>query len=212
MEEEKKNNEVTLGAQPMNEKKPHDIPFGKAVRVGNFKIWRSKFVICSGRDKSEIETVNVSTIDGTWYVRIPSTYEMFGMVVTAYQWYNSDDSNEKERGKDYLFTVFTNMMFVSSVCNGFYHHGVQMVNSIYSFPDVLRDKKKFNSLKKEAEGVIMRFLDWRKDYEKFLNTIDDQEKLLRQDDVADNAMEILNIDEEDDENRQTDTATCKASQ
>lgn len=175
----------------------NSIPFVKPVRVGNFKLWRSKTVIGKGKDKLDIEAINVSNLDGTWSVRIPATFEMFGMIVAAYQWYNSDNDEEKKRGEDYLFTVFSNMMYVSSVCNGFYHRGVQMVSTVYAYPDVLRDKKKFKSLKKEAEGTIKRFLEWRKDYDEYLRSLEPSGKELMQDEIAEKAMNILNVNDDD---------------
>ena len=182
---------------PMAEDKKNTIPFVKPVRVGNFKLWRSKTSVGKGKDKMDIEAINVSNLDGTWSVRIPSTFEMFGMVVAAYLWYNSDDADEKKRGEDYLFTVFSNMMYVSSVCNGFYHRGVQMVSTVYAYPDVLRDRKKFKSLKKEVQGTIDRFLDWRKDYDKYLESLEPTEKELMQDEIAEKAMNILYVNDDD---------------
>lgn len=181
----------------MEQDKNKTIPFIKPVRVGNFKLWRSKTSIGKGKDKMDIEAINVSNLDGTWSVRIPATFEMFGMVVEAYQWYNSDNPDEKKRGEDYIFTIFSNMMYVSSVCNSFYHRGVQMVSTVYAYPDVLRDKKKFKSLKKEAEGTIKRFLEWRKDYDKYLESLEPTEKELMQDEIAEKAMNILNVNDDD---------------
>ena len=64
----------------METKETRERPFIKAVRLGNFKLWRTKKVYKSGKDKSEIETLNISDLDGGWQVKIPATvhtYKLF---------------------------------------------------------------------------------------------------------------------------------------
>ena len=60
------------------------IPFNRAVRVGNFKVWRSRVSLGSGKDKTSIEAVSVSNLDGSWKVQIPSTSQMFGFIMQQY--------------------------------------------------------------------------------------------------------------------------------
>ena len=167
------------------------IPFGKSVRVGNFKLWRSRIVleflptrdmlkeedkvrldkgeIKLKKQKESIEAINISNLDESWMVRIPQTYEMFVMISQCYEWYMSDDEKAKQRGEDFLTTVFGNMQFVSSITNGYYQEGCFMVAAAYSDPTLLSDKKKFKAFKDEADGVMKRYLKWREEFDKFAN-------------------------------------------
>lgn len=166
------------------------IPFGKPALIGNFKVWRSRTVVGKGRNKSDLECINISNVDGSWFVRIPATFEMFGMITVAFAWYNGENEEEKKRGEDFLQSSLSNMMYVSCICNGFYHHGVQMLTNVYANPDLLRDKKKFKALKKETEGCIERFLLWREEYERQMK-IEPTEKEQQQEEFAEQAAEII---------------------
>ena len=109
------------------EKELAKIPFGKPARIGNFKIWRSKMELTFTPDitekemdgkgrtvvrkqKETIECINISNLDGTWMTRIAETFEMFVMLTQCYGWYMSDDEEAKQRGKDYLTTVLSNLL------------------------------------------------------------------------------------------------------
>lgn len=166
------------------------IPFGKPAAIGNFKLWRSKTVIGKGKGKTELECINVSNADGSWFVRIPATFEMFGMITVAFQWYNGENQDEKKRGEDFLSSALSNMLYVSCICNGFYHHGVQMVTTAYANPDLLKDKKKSKAFKKETEKLIERFLFWREEYDKQMKR-EPTEKEMKQEEFAEEAAEIL---------------------
>ena len=187
----------------MEKEKVSVIPFVKPSRIGNFKLWRSKMGIGKGNGKADIEVINVSNLDSTWSVRIPATFEMFSMISFAYHMYYDGDVQEKSRASEFLQTALSNMMYVSCICNGFYHEGVNMVNTVYANPDLLRDKKKFKLLKKDVMGTIGRFLEWRDDYDKYIESLEPDEQELRQDAVAEQAMEILNGGGSD-EDRKTD--------
>lgn len=194
------------------------IPFGKAARVGNFKIWRSAFMLefMPSRDmlseedqkrldkgeirlkkqKEKIECINISNLDGSWLTRIPQTYEMYGMLTLAWQWYNSDKEDEKKRGEDYFSTVLSNMSYVSSISNGFYHQALMMIATAYAHPVLLSDKQQFKDFSKEARQLIKDFLLWRKEYDKRINRKLTEEE-QRQDEIA---QEILDkIEQQNDE-------------
>lgn len=134
----------------MDERK---IPFVKPARVGNFKIWRTKTTIGKGKDKYEVEQICVSDLEGFWQVRIPSTNGMFAAIAGLY----ADESLSPS-----LSTVFTNMLIVSTIPNGYFHRAVQMCSALYFNPDLLREKKERKDLVKEVRRLVEDFLDWSK--------------------------------------------------
>lgn len=179
---------VNMGA---NSETPVRIPFGKPARLGNFRIWRSNLAVGKGKSKSGVECINLSNLEGTWLVRIPQNYEMFGMLTIAYQWANSENAEERRRGDGFIRTALSNMAYVSMVCNGFFHHGVEMVASAYANPDLLKDGERGLAFKKDAKETIGRFLEWRKEYEKHVADNEPTEQELHQEEIAEQAMEIL---------------------
>lgn len=194
------------------------IPFGKAVRVGNFRIWRSNFTLdfmptCEmlseedrarldrgeirlKRQKENVECINISNMDGTWMTRIPQTYEMYGMLTMAWQWYNSDNAEEKKRGEDYFSTVLSNMSYVSSIGNGFYHQALMMVATAYAYPALLSDRKKSREFGREADSLVRDFLSWRKEYDRHMNRPLSGEEMSR-DEAAQQIMEEMEKRQDD---------------
>lgn len=174
------------------------IPFGKPARIGNFKIWKSKFELVSESDgkkgkrqKISIDCINVSILDGSWMVRIPQTFEQFAMFSLAYSWSLSEDREERVKGTDYLRTAISNMYYVSCICNGFYHHGVEMVTSAYADPELLKENERNEAFLKEAKQTIERFLEWRKGYDEMVAAGEPSDRELHQDELAEQAMDIL---------------------
>lgn len=192
---ENKEKTVMVGQEQTGSKESAGIPFGKPDRMGNFKIWRSVYVVGKGKTKTDMECINVSNPDGTWYVRIPQTFEMFSMLTLAYQWSQSEDAGEREHGESFIRTVLSNMTYVSCICNGFYHHAVEMVTSAYANPSLLQDTEDGKKFLLDAKGTVKRFLAWRKEYDKHMAANQPTEQDFHQEDIAENAMEILSNDE-----------------
>lgn len=187
------------------------IPFGKPARIGNFKIWKSKFELVSDpteeqrkkvaeesggkkkaiRQKVTIECINVSILDGSWMVRIPQTFEQFAMLSLAYSWSLSDDKDEQVKGTDYLRTAISNMYYVSCICNGFFHRGVEMVTSAYADPDLLKENERGAAFLKDAKLAIERFLEWRNGYDNLVSEGEPSDIELHQEEIAEEAMDIL---------------------
>ena len=168
------------------------IPSGRPARMGNFRLWKTLTVVGKGKSKTNVECINVSDLDGTWLVRIPQTYEMFGMLTVAYQWSQSEDMEERRRGNGFIRTAISNMFYVSSVCNGFFHHGIEMVAAAYANPTLLQDTKEGQSFKADAKDSIERFLVWRKEYEKHVKENEPTEADMKSDQVAEEMLEELN--------------------
>jgi len=192
--------------------KEGEIPFVKAVRFGNFRLWRSRvaYEFMPTRDmlseeeqalldrgelklrkqKETIEAVNVSNLDGSWTVRVPQTFEMFGMLQSAYAWHCSDDDAIRKRGDEFLSTVLANMQWASCVTNGHYHQALFMVATAYANPDLLRDRKQRKAFMKEWEGLADRFLKWRDEYDAFMRR-QEKEYDPKDDEMAETAREEL---------------------
>jgi len=184
----------------MEEKKTENlstIPFGKPARIGNFKIWKSKYTFDRDADGKKIkpqivgDCINVSILDGSWMVRIPQTFEQFAMLSLAYSWSLSEDKDEQVKGLDYIRTAISNMYYVSCICNGFYHHGVEMVTSAYADPELLKENERGVAFLKDAKLTIERFLEWRKGYDKLVEAGEPSDRELHQDEIAEQAMDIL---------------------
>lgn len=200
--------EVAIGSQQTEQSA---IPFGKPARIGNFKIWKSKFELVSDpteeqrkkvaeesrgkkkavRQKVTIDCINVSILDGSWTVRIPQTFEQFAMLSLAYSWFLSEDKDEQVKGRDYLRTAISNMYYVSCICNGFFHHGVEMVTSAYADPDLLKENERGVAFLKDAKLTIERFLEWRKGYDELVAAGEPSDRELHQDEIAEQAIELL---------------------
>lgn len=188
------------------------IPFVKPVRVGNFKLWRSKITMSvepteerkkdvqvesDGRKKAKsqkisIECINVSNLDGSFSVRIPQTYEMFGMLTVAYGWMQSEVEDERKRGEGFIRTSLSNIFYVSSICNGFYHHGIEMLTTAYAMPSVLSDSEDGRKFSEDVRETVSRFLEWRAEYERQMSGNEPTDEDLHQEEIAEQAVDILN--------------------
>ena len=117
------------------------------------------------------------------------------MLTVAYQWSKSEDAEERSRGEDFIRTVLSNMTYVSCICNGFYHHAIEMVTSAYATPSLLQDTEEGKGFMLDVKGTMERFLAWRKEYEKYVSANQHTEQDLRQEDIAEEAMKILSGNE-----------------
>lgn len=197
------------------------IPFGKAVRVGNFKLWRGNYVIASGKDKTAIECIHVSSLDGSWMVRIPSTSSMFGTICSGYA---TVDETLREQ---YLGMILTNIYNVSNISSVALHDGFNFLVEMMTFPYMLLSEKEMERrMKKNMEKLgydkqkirnhIDNMLEYRrqlyelierkkKDYiEEYerqqaerMAKEDEANKQLEQDEIAEQAIDMLNKEGED---------------
>lgn len=192
-----------------------EIPFGKAVRLGNFKLWRSKFVIGTGAEKTEISCVCVSNLDGSWMTRIPSTSNMYGVIVGSY---NTADADMREK---FLGMIIGNIYNVSLTPSEVLHDAFFFLQEMLRFPYLLLSEKemkkrmeenlKKNGMEKEKRKEYINELlsqrnqlyemiekkrarvieDYERQMEERRNMEQDAEKALDQDELADEAVEIL---------------------
>lgn len=175
------------------------IPFGKAVRIHNYKLWRGNYTIEEGKKKTPVECLYVSTIDGAWMTRIPSTIEMYGFLVQAYEDWKSDDPHLRANGEAVLTVVISNMLYVSSIGNGYYQRALELCATVYAHPSLVNKKsKEYKGFMKDVKGLTEKFLEWRSDFDSYVkkqNPEEESQKRLEQDEIAEQAMEVLSKDE-----------------
>lgn len=151
----------------LNKENPMVIPFGKAVRVGNFKLWRGNYATASGKERTTMECVHVSSLDGSWMVRIPSTSAMFGFICTQYATF---DPNIRE---NMLGMVFTNIYNISMIPSPALHDGFWFLSEMLTFPYMLLSEKEMEKRMKEnmkklgvekpkAKEHISKMMEYRK--------------------------------------------------
>lgn len=168
------------------------IPFGKPVRVGNFKLWRGRFRLGNG----EIAVLYASSLDGAWMTRIPSTLEMYGWLCLSYGDMESGDTERKAHGEAVITTVLSNMLYASSIGNGFYQRALEMCATVYAHPSLVdRKSKEHKGFVKDVKALTDMFLEWRKGYDEYARTKEPTEQDDRNDGMADEAIGVINGDE-----------------
>lgn len=160
-----------------NERK---IPFVRPARVGNYKVWRNKTTVGKGKDRYNVEQICISDLEGLWQVRIPETNVMFAAISGLY----ADESLTPS-----LSTIFSDMLMVTSIPNGYFHRAVQMCSAMYFNPDLLRDRKERKDMVKEAKKLVDDFLGWRDVYEAQVRENAPTEEQERHDEVMEEMLE-----------------------
>ena len=204
----------------MEIKEKTTIPFVKAVRVGNYKLWRGKYALSKGKDKNEIECLHLSNLDGSWMIRIPATMPLFGTICMGY------GLNEEQRDL-FLGMIFKNIYTLGTSSSEVLHHSYSILYEMLSYPYLLLSEKEMIKRmkegykaagvdKKESDKQIDNMCEYRKklydllenmkvelleDYErqralqKEYERISEEEDLKR-DEIAEQAMDILEKSEE----------------
>lgn len=210
-----------MAKKETNKDNPLVIPFGKAARVGNFKLWRGNYVIGSGKDRTGIECVHVSSLDGAWMVRIPSTSQMFSTIANAYA------TTDETIRDNFLGMLFSNFMNVTNVPSESLHNAFFFLVEMMSFPYMLLSEKEMEKRMKEqlrASGMekdkakehIAKMMDYRRQLYELIERKktayieeyerqqaerrgkeDEAQKQLEQDEIAEQAIDILNEKGED---------------
>lgn len=194
---------------------PLEIPYNKAVRVGNFKVWRSKYVVASGKEKTSVDCLHVSNLDGSWMTRIPSTEAMFGYICRQYAVF---DENIREQ---MLSVVFGNMIKVCLIPSAALHDAFSFLVEMMAFPYNLLSEKEMEKRmkgnmkllgvdKQKAKEHISKMIELRRQLYELIEKkktayIDEYErqqherwekeeeaqKQLEQDEIAEQAMGVL---------------------
>ena len=192
------------------------IPFGKAVRVGNFKLWRGKYVL-SGKEKSSIDCLHVSSLDGTWMTRVPATSGMFTTICNGYATTEDDDLRA-----EFLGMIFSEMYDICNRSSEALHDAFHFLLEMMQFPYLLLSEKEMSRRMKstmQAAGIgkeqqkehiakmveyrrgLYELIECKKDafleaYERQLAEAREKESesldALRHDEIAEQAVDILN--------------------
>lgn len=156
------------------------IPYVRAARVGNFKIWRTRMpasIPSEGKSRrQDIECLCVSSLDGTWRVQIPASFEMYAVLNALYDDYSSDVDEVHSRADDVLSTILSNMMYATIIGNGYYHQALLMVSTVYAHPSYLSDgDEHYKALCESYAKLRDGFTSWRKEYDSKTPVSDDVE-------------------------------------
>ena len=193
------------------------IPFIKPVRVGNFKLWRGKYVLKSGKDSSEIECIHVSNLDGSWMIRIPSTMSLFATICNGYA------TVDKELRNNFLGMILSNIYNIGTSSSEALHDALFFLTEMMTFPYLLLPEKEMQKRMEKAMKArgfdkgkrkehIGRMCDYRKQLyelverkkERLIDEYERQQGLqleyervaeaedLKNDELAEQSIEILN--------------------
>lgn len=196
------------------------IPFVKPVRIGNYKLWRSRYVIKSGKERTDMECINVSNLEGSWSVRIPATATMFSVIANGYA-----TVDEKLRD-NFLGMLFTNIYNISTSASASRHDAFFILTEMMSFPYLLLPEKEMQKRmekgmkdagieKDKRKAHIAQMMEYRRQlYELIERKKDDflaeyerqqaqrreyarvsEEEDLKRDAIAEQAMEIAMNDD-----------------
>ena len=199
----------------MSQERNNNIPYLKPARVGNFKVWRGRYTVKVDKEKQDIECINVSNLDGSWRVQIPSTMMMYATIADAF---NTTDDNLREQ---FLGMVFTNMYNCSTCSSEALHDAFFFLVEMMTFPYLIlpekemvkRMKGKMKALgydKKKGDEHIAQMVEYRKglyelierkkarfldEYERQMSERFDKEEesleQLEQDELAEKAVDVL---------------------
>lgn len=178
-----------------------EIPLGKPARVGNYKVWRTKKELGRGKDKVEIDQINISTLDESWQVKIPATFDMYGMIRELFaQMCDTPDPSgvsllNQRAGQ--LTTIFGNMLYASCIANGYFQQAVNLCATLYANPDLLKEEdKNHEKILKDVKALVQGFLAWRKDYDAHVAANSPSEEDLQQEQVAEEMLDELERQQE----------------
>ena len=130
---------------------PLIIPFGKATRVGNFKLWRGNYTLGRGKDKTDIECVYVSSIDGSYMVRIPATSGMFSFICNQYA------TTDPDMRDNILGMVFTNFYNIVTTPSPVLHDSLFFLTEMLLFPYLILSEDEMR--KRMAESLRISGMD-----------------------------------------------------
>lgn len=196
------------------------IPVSKAVRVGNFKLWRGNYTLKSGKEKQDIDCVHVSSLDGSWMVRIPSTMGLYSTICNGYA--TTDDTLRE----NFIGMIATNCYNVTTMGSESLHDAFFFLTEMMSFPYLLLSEKEMKermekSMKElgfdkgrrkahigemtEYRRRLYELIEQKKNL--FIESYERQQSLqreyervseeedLKRDEIADEAMKIISEDE-----------------
>lgn len=155
----------------------------KDLNVGNYKV--------SLYELQDVPVIDVSNIEGTWMVRIPVHFQMYGVLNRLLLESQDEDSAVRERANDWLGMFFLNWQNVTGIPNGYYHQALVLLSGAYADPSLLkssffgRGKAFYSDVKKLRQS----FIKWHNESEKLLREAEKGYDVSK-DIAADTAKEI----------------------
>lgn len=155
----------------------------KEIRVGNFK------VVMQSVDG--VDVIEVSNLASTWLVRIPSDFQMYGMLNRLLGEY-AEDKPSRRNAEEWLRTFFLNFQNVTGIPSGHYHQGIMLLSGAYARPELLKSSfsgvgKKFYA---EVKSLRLSFLRWAKEREDVMSRAEDSFD-AESESLADEAKQLL---------------------
>ncbi len=137
-------------------KKKSDV---REVRVGNYKVLLHAI--------DEVPVIEVMNLEGTWMVRVPVHFQMYGMLNRLLLEFEDDDANVRARAEEWLGMFFMNWQNVTGIPNGHYHQGIVMLTACYANPSLLKSSFWGNGkdFHKSVKNLRLSFLEWAKQRE-----------------------------------------------
>ena len=141
------------------------IPFRKAVRLGNFKLWRGNYKV----NEATIESLHISNLDGSWMIRIPSTSTMFGTIMQGYA------TVDPEIRENFLGMILTNIYNCSTCSSEALHDAFHFLVEMMTFPYMLLPEKEME--KRMMKGMLDAGMDRKKASEHISQMMDYRRQL-----------------------------------
>lgn len=156
----------------------------KEVRVGNYKVLLYSL--------DDVPVIDVMNLEGTWMVRIPVHFQMYGMLNRLLLELEDDDARIRSNAEEWLKMFFMNWQNVTGIPNGHYHQGVMMLTACYADPSLLKSSfwGKGKDFHKSVKNLRLSFLEWAKERER-LNAEAEKSVDIEKEALADQSKQIL---------------------
>ena len=84
------------------------------------------------------------------------------------------------------------MMYASIVANGYFHHAINIVATIYANPNLLDENdEQHEMLMNNVKSLIKGFVEWRKEYDKRMSANEPTEDEMKNEQVAEEILDEL---------------------
>lgn len=171
--------------------------------------------------KFDIDFINISNLDGSWKVQIPQTMQMFGTISEGFA------VEDKTRRDQFLGSVIGNIYNASTNSSVYFHDSLAILTEILTFPYMLLPEKEMVKRmkavyketgfeKKVADKQIDDMVSYRRKLYELIEKKksdyieeyerqqaerrakeEDAQKALEHDEVAEQAIEVLNKEKDE---------------
>lgn len=142
--------------------------------------------------RDSTECVCVSELDGAWMIRVPIHFELGAVLESLYREWSSRQEGW-ERAGDSLRMLLFDMVYVSSIANGYYHKAIEILTACYANPSLLEEgTEEHAALMGDVKKVMEDFLEWRKEWDKeSAKAAGQAEAESHHDEIAEKAIETI---------------------